>query len=291
MCPNTLRAQAPPVLGNHQVREEPVTNIAPTRVRYDSYATSDTTVYAERSTRPQIGALFVLARPGSCLSLGGGKRGGGGRRGERGGGERRRGRGAEGGGGGSSSLRTRACEPTGEASEAGERRRAFFARSHSICSPPCSCGGDGDGGDAIGAGGGDGGTGGGSGCACPSVCTVVSAWGLLLHRRWWRDWRRCNLRRFGGASLVACGRRWVCCVHARRFLEVSMRRALSPSAEELAEPMRVGLGAQRAVSGSASLAALLASARLSRSLLLLVLASAALRPWWQAVNRPNHAIG
>ena len=49
--------------------------------------------------------------------------------------------GAEGGGGGSSSLRTHACAPAGEASAAGERRRAFFARSACIGSPPCSCGG------------------------------------------------------------------------------------------------------------------------------------------------------
>ena len=83
--------------------------------------------------------------------------------------------GAEGGGGGISSLRTRAHVPTGEASAAGERRRAFFARSHCICSPPCSCGGNGGGGDDTGAGGGGGGASGGRCRACPPARTAVSS--------------------------------------------------------------------------------------------------------------------
>ena len=70
--------------------------------------------------------------------------------------------GMEGGGGKSSSLRTRACVPAGEpASAAGERRRAFFARSLCICSLPCSCG-SGDGVcDVVDAGSGGGGADGG----------------------------------------------------------------------------------------------------------------------------------
>ena len=81
--------------------------------------------------------------------------------------------GMEGGGGGSSILRTRACAPAGEpASAAGERRRAFFALSACIGSPPCSCGGVAGGRASVAAGGsGDGARDGTSG-----ACTKQTWW-------------------------------------------------------------------------------------------------------------------
>ena len=66
---------------------------------------------------------------------------------------------------------------------------------------------------------------------------------------------------------------------------------MSPPAEKLAEPVCVGLRALCAMCSSAPLTALLASVPLQLCPLLLLLAPAALWPWWRAVNPPDHPVG
>ena len=172
--------------------------------------------------------------------------------------------GAEGGGGGSSSLRTRACAPTGEASAVGERRRAFFARSHSICSPPCFCGGNGDDGVAVGAGGG----GGGSVAAAAGLAPLRAHCPRLVHR----GAAAAPMLAAAMAAALHLAAPTAAAVHGctagdLRFplsalstrREVPLKRGLPPCVKELAESVQVCHCAPGAICGGARLTVPLAS--------------------------------